>query len=37
MLDGIAEIEGEYNAKVVALWANNAPVLITRNKAVAQP
>ena len=28
-----AEIEPEYNAKVLALWANTPAVLITKNKA----
>ncbi|MEP4377374.1 MAG: TRAP transporter substrate-binding protein [Alphaproteobacteria bacterium] len=28
------ELEQEYNAKVIAIWANAPPVLITRDKAV---
>jgi len=28
------ELEAEYNAKVLALWTNEPPVLITRNKPV---
>ena len=28
------ELEKEYNAKVIAIWANAPPVLITRDKAV---
>ncbi|NOZ32476.1 MAG: TRAP transporter substrate-binding protein [Alphaproteobacteria bacterium] len=27
-------LEGEYNAKVLAIWANDPPVLMTRNKPV---
>lgn len=29
-----AELETEYNAKIIGLWANSPPVLITRDKAV---
>lgn len=29
-----AELEGEYKAKVLALWSNAPPALITKNKAV---
>lgn len=28
------ELETEYNAKIIGLWANSPPVLITRDKAV---
>ena len=31
-----AELEQEYNAKVLALWANAPPVLITRDKPVTR-
>lgn len=29
-----AELETEYNAKIIGMWANSPPVLITRDKAV---
>ena len=29
-----AEMESEYNAKIIGLWANSPPVLITRDKPV---
>ncbi|WP_342078648.1 TRAP transporter substrate-binding protein [Yoonia sp. SS1-5] len=31
-----AELETEYNAKIIGLWANSPPVLITRDKAVRE-
>jgi len=34
LLRARGEIEGEYNAKVLAVWANNGPVLLTRDKPV---
>ncbi|MEE9426887.1 MAG: TRAP transporter substrate-binding protein [Paracoccaceae bacterium] len=34
LLNARAELETEYNAKVLAIWANAPPVLITRDKAV---
>jgi TRAP-type transport system periplasmic protein len=34
LLNARSELEQEYNAKVLAIWANAPPVLITRNKAV---
>ena len=34
LLNARDELETEYNAKVLAIWANAPPVLITRDKAV---
>ncbi len=34
LLRARAELEKEYDAKVLAIWANSPPVLITRNKPV---
>jgi TRAP-type C4-dicarboxylate transport system substrate-binding protein len=34
LLNALAELESEYNAKILAIWANAPPVLLTRDKPV---
>lgn len=34
LLNARSELESEYNAKVLAIWANAPPVLLTKDKAV---
>lgn len=34
LLNARSELEKEYNAKVLAIWSNSAPILLTRDKPV---